>query len=253
MLLIDRRNMIVEYLEEFGSAKVEELSKKLNVTPMTVRRDLQYLEDNNIVSRTFGGAILKSGLTSEIPYKNKIISHRDEKKKIAKYAASLVQNGQIIFLDSGTTNMEIAKLLKSKQNLTIVTTDIKIAGFLSFSTNFKILCTGGLVQNSTGTCLGSHTIEFLKGINVDIGFIGTSSITLENGVSTPTFEKSDVKKQAIKSAKKSVLVVDSGKFGKESFAKVCNVDEFDLIITDIDLNKKTYEILKSQNVNVKLV
>ena len=84
MLLVDRRNMIIEYLEEFGSAKVEELSQKLNVTQMTIRRDLQYLEDNNIVSRTFGGAILKSGLTSEVPYKNKVISNMDEKKRIAK-------------------------------------------------------------------------------------------------------------------------------------------------------------------------
>ncbi len=253
MLLIDRRNMIIEYLEEFGSAKVEELSQKLNVTPMTIRRDLQYLEDNNIVSRTFGGAILKSGLTSEVPYKNKVISNMDEKKRIAKYAVSLVQNGQIVYLDSGTTNMEIAKQLKSKQNLTVVTNDIKIAGYLSFSSNFKILCTGGWVQNSTGTCLGSHTIEFLKGINVDIGFIGSSSVSYKSGLTTPTFEKADVKKQAIKSATKLVLVIDNSKFGKESFAKVCNLDEFDLVVTDAGLSEKTHELLKKENINVKLV
>ena len=112
MLLIDRRNMIIEYLEEHGSAKVEDLSKILDVTPMTIRRDLQYLEDNNIASRTFGGAVLKSGLTAEVPYKSKIISYKEEKKKIAKYSASFVKNGQILILDSGTTNMEIARLLK---------------------------------------------------------------------------------------------------------------------------------------------
>lgn len=253
MLPIDRRNIIVEYLEQHGSAKVEELALKFNVTPMTIRRDLQYLEDNQIASRTFGGAVLKSGLTGEVPYKNKVISHKDEKKKIAAYAALLVQNGQIVFLDSGTTNIEIAKLLKYKQDLTIVTTDIKIAGLIAFSTNFKVLCSGGLIQNSTGTCLGSRTVEFLKGINVDIGFIGTSSATIEKGLSTPTFEKADVKRQAIKSAKKSILVTDSSKFGKESFAKVCNLNEFDLIITDKDLDKETYEILKKQNINTKLV
>lgn len=253
MLPIDRRNIIVEYLEQHGSARVEDLALKLNVTPMTIRRDLQYLEDNQIASRIFGGAVLKSGLTGEVPYKDKSVSHKDEKKRIAKYAASLVQDGQIVFLDAGTTNIEIGKLLKYKKDLTIVTTDIKIAGLIAFSTNFKVLSAGGLVQNSTGTCLGSHAVEFLKKINVDICFIGTSSITIEKGISTPIFEKADVKKQAIKSAKRSILVTDSSKFGKESFAKVCNLDEFDLIITDLNLDEETYRILKRQNINIQLV
>ena len=253
MLPIDRRNIIVKYLEEHGSAKVEDLAIKLDVTPMTIRRDLQYLEDNQIVSRIFGGAVLKSGLTGEVPYKNKIVSHNDEKKRIAKYAASFVEDGQTIFLDAGTTNIEIGKLLKSKQDLTIVTTDIKIAALLAFSTNFKVLSAGGLVQNSTGTCLGSHTVEFLKNINVDISFIGTSSITMEKGISTPSFEKADVKKQAIKSAKRSILVTDSSKFGKESFARVCDLDEFEMIITDRDLDEEIYEALEKQNIKIKRV
>ena len=251
MLPIDRRNIIVEYLEEHGSAKVEDLALKLDVTPMTIRRDLQYLEDNQIASRIFGGAVLKSGLTGEVPYKDKSVSHKDEKKRIANYAASLVQDGQTVFLDAGTTNMEIGKLLKEKQDLTIVTTDIKIAGLLAFSTNFKVFSAGGLVQNSTGTCLGSHTVEFLKGINVDISFIGTSSLTIEKGISTPTFEKADVKKQAIKSGKTSILVTDSSKYGKESFAKVCNLDGFDLILTDKDLDEEVYETIKDQNIKIK--
>lgn len=115
MLPIDRRNIIVEYLEEHGSAKVEDLALKLDVTPMTIRRDLQYLEDNQVVSRIYGGAVLKSGLTGEVPYKKKLVSHKDEKKRIAEYAAGLVEDGQIVFLDAGTTNIEIGKLLKHKR------------------------------------------------------------------------------------------------------------------------------------------
>lgn len=253
MLPIDRRNIIIEYLQEHGSARVQDLALKLGVTPMTIRRDLQYLEDNQVVSKIYGGAILKSGLTGEVPYKNKSVRHKDQKKRIAKYAASLVKDGQIVFLDAGTTNIEIGKLLKDKHNLTIVTTDIKIAAFLAFSTNFKVLSAGGLVQNSTGTCLGSDTVKFLEKINVDISFIGTSSVTVENGISTPTFEKADVKKQGIKSAKRSILVTDSSKFGKESFTKVCSLDDFDLIVSDLDLDKEVYEMLKKQDINIELV
>ncbi len=253
MLPMERRNLIVEYLNEYNSVKVEDLANKLDVTPTTIRRDLQYLEDNQIVCRIYGGAVLKSGLTGEIPYKNKIINNKNEKKRIAEYAASFVKNGQIVFLDAGTTNIEIGKLLKSKQNLTIVTTDIKIAALIAFSTNFKVLSLGGVVQNATGSCLGSHTVAFLKDINVDISFIGTSSITIEKGLSTPTFEKADVKKQAMKSAKKSILVTDSSKFGKESFARICDLDKFDLIISDVSLDDKRYKKLKENKINIQLV
>lgn len=124
---------------------------------------------------------------------------------------------------------------------------------MAFSTNFKVLSAGGLIQNSTGTCLGSHTVAFLKSINMDISFIGTSSITIEKGISTPTFEKADVKRQGMRSGQRSILVTDSSKFGKESFAKVCNLDEFDLIITDSALGEDTYESLKKQNINIHLV
>lgn len=253
MLKLERKNMIIKYLEEHESATVEELSKKLGVSPMTIRRDFQSLEDSNMLTRTFGGAVLRSKLTTEIPYKNKSISHKEEKKRIAKYSASLVQDGQIVLLDSGTTNMEIAKLLKQKKDLTIITTDIKIAGYLAFSTDFKILCTGGIIQNSTGTCFGSSAVEFLKNINVNIGFIATSSIDVDKGISTPTLQKADIKKQIVECSDTCILVADRGKFNKRSFIKICDLDVFDEIVTDADLDKDTYDLLKNKTLNIKLV
>jgi DeoR/GlpR family transcriptional regulator of sugar metabolism len=137
-----------------------------------MRRDLQYLEDNNIAIRTFGGAVLKSNLDMEISYEDKSISHVEEKNRIAKYAASIIKDGQIVLLDSGTINMEIAKNLRDKKDLTIVTSDVLIAGYLMESTDFKIFCTGGYVQNHIGACIGSKASDFLKDINVDIAFMG---------------------------------------------------------------------------------
>jgi DeoR/GlpR family transcriptional regulator of sugar metabolism len=253
MFQLERRNVIIEYLEEHESATVEELAKRLDVTPMTIRRDLQYLEDTNVETRTFGGAVLKSRLTTEVPYKDKSISQKKEKDRISEYAAALVQNGQIVLLDAGTTCMEIAKKLKAKNDLTIITTDVMIAAYLSSTSDFKILCTGGYVQNSTGTCIGAKATEFLRDINVDISFIGASSVDIERGMSTPTFEKSEVKLQMIKSTEKSVLVTDSSKFGKRSFSKVCDLNEFDLIITDSNIKNELIEKLKAQEINIKIV
>lgn len=253
MLQIERRQMIIQYLEEHGSATVEDLSKKLNVTTMTIRRDFQYLEDNNIASRTFGGAILKSKLITEIPYENKSLINIDKKKRIAEHATSLVQNGQIVILDAGTTNMEIAKLLVKKQNLIVVTTDLKIAIFLSSCTDFEILCTGGSVQNSTSSFLGSHAVEFLKSINADISFVGSSSIDVERGITTPSPLKADIKKQMIKCSSKSILVADSSKFQKISFIKVCDLSEFYKIITDDDLNKNIIKEIRNNNIKLILV
>lgn len=253
MLKLERKNAIIDYLREHETASVDELAKKLNVSSMTIRRDLQYLEDNNMLTRTFGGAVLNRGLAIEIPYRKKIINHKDEKRRIARYAASLVQDGQIVLLDSGTTSMEIAKLLKSKQNLIIVTPDIKIASYMAFSTDFKVLCTGGIIQNSTGTCLGSDAVRFLEGINVNIGFLASSSVDVQNGISTPTLEKSDMKKQIIKSSDQCILVADRSKFNKKSFVKISNLNEFDEIVTDSDLDEDIYKALISNNLKVKLV
>jgi DeoR/GlpR family transcriptional regulator of sugar metabolism len=253
MLQIERRQMIIQYLEEHEIATVEELSKLLNVAPMTIRRDLQYLEDNDIATRTFGGAILKSKLIAEIPYENKSLSNIDEKKRIAEYAASLVQNGQVVILDAGTTNMEIAKLLIKKQNLIIVTTDLKIAVYISSTTDFNVLCTGGNVQNATGSCLGSNAVDFLKGINADICFIGSSSIDVEHGITTPSLQKSDIKKQMIKCSEHKILVADSSKFGKKGFIKVCDLNQFEKIVTDKNLNEHTNVEIKNKNINLILV
>lgn len=253
MFQLERRNLIIQYLEEHGRVTVEELAQKFDVTPMTIRRDLQHLEDNNIAVRTFGGAVLKSNLDTEISYEDKSISRKEEKNRIAEYAASIIKDGQIILLDSGTTNMEIAKKLKDKKSLTIVTPDVLLASYLIQSTDFKTLCTGGYVQNNIGACIGSRASDFLRDINVDIGFMGASSVDIERGITTPTIEKAEVKKQIIESSEKVILVTDSSKFGRTSFAKICSIDELDLVITDSNIDKKILEELKSLKINIELV
>ena len=253
MLQIERRQSILKYLEENKSATVEELAKNFDVSAMTIRRDLQYLEDNNLIIRPHGGAVLNTKLDMEIPFKEKSIRHKEEKKRIAEYAASLVEDGQTILLDAGTTTMEIARRLKDKEDLTIVTSDVFIAGYLARNSKFRVFCSGGLVQSRIGACIGPGAVEFLRNINVDISFIGTSSIDLERGLTTPTLEKAAVKKEMIRAAQKSILVTDSSKFGIRKFAKICNLEDFDLIITDSNIPEQVLKELNKLEVNIKVV
>lgn len=149
--------------------------------------------------------------------------------------------------------MEIAKFLLKKQNLIIVTTDLKIAVYLSSSTDFEVLCTGGNVQNSTSSCLGSNAVNFLKNINADISFIGSSSVDVKHGITTPSLLKSDVKNQMIKCSNKSILVADSSKFEKIGFIKVCDLNKFEKIITDNNLDKHIITEIKNNNIKLVLV
>lgn len=253
MFQVERQEEIVRILEQKPSVTVEELAKRLDVTSMTIRRDLKYLESVQVVSRTFGGAVLKTKLTMELSHKDKLMQNKEEKERIAIAAASLVADGQTIILDAGTTTMEIAKQLTKKQNLTIITNDVLIAAYLVLSSNFAIFCTGDRVQNITGACMGSRAIQFFKEMYADIAFIGASSLDVQLGMSAPTFEKAELKKEMILSAEQVILVADKSKFNKRSINKICSLEEFSLIICDKGLDETVLERLGETDVKLQLV
>lgn len=250
MLQIDRHNLILSYLKENGSGKVEELSKLVGVTPMTIRRDLEKLENLNLVTRIFGGAVIRSSLNVETSFKDKSAENIEKKKKIARKAIQYVKDGQIVLLDSGTTTLEIARLLKTFSSLTVVTTDVKIAGYLAMNTAFTILCTGGLVQNQTGACIGGYTTAFLNEFHVDVSFLGTGSIDKDFMLCSPSMEKAEVKKQIIHSSEQVVLVTDSSKFQKKSFIKVGHLSEMTVVIIDNELDQEIMNKILEQNINI---
>lgn len=251
MFPIERRKKIILNLEENGSITVEDLAKKLEVTPTTIRRDLKYLEDHDKITRTFGGAVVKTELIDEIDFSLKATAFNDEKKRIATAAATLIDNGTTIILDAGTTNLEIAKaLMEDKKTVNVVTNDILIAIALLNAPTIDVFCTGGHLQKHIGACLGETARNFFETINVDIAFIGTSAVDIDRGISSPTMEKAIVKKQIIKCATKRILVTDSSKFENVSFVKICNLEKFDHIITDTNLPLEYEEALLEKNISL---
>lgn len=253
MLQAERRNFIVKYLNTHGSLIVEDIAKELNTSPMTIRRDLKYLQDNNIITRTHGGAVSHNVLTDETPYKQKSKHFTEEKGRIALYATYFIEEGSSVILDAGTTNMEIAKLLKDFKKLKVITTDLMIAAYLSSFRHIEVYCTGGVIQALTGACSGAKAKEFLETMYADVAFLGASTIDVELGVTTPSIEKVEVKQQMIKSAAKAVLVADHGKFGKRSFAKICSLEQFDYIITDSGIDNEILVKIQDKGVQIKPV
>lgn len=242
MMPKERRNQILKQLHANGKIDIEDLVNQLNVSAMTIRRDLTYLEENEKIIRTHGGAILNKPLVVESSFRTKEGKFNDQKKQIANKAIEFIQDHSTILLDSGTTTLEIAKLLKDKKTITVVTNDIKIAAEL-IDTDVKVIVTGGELQNNVGTLFGPLTEQILKNIHVDLFFLGAHAIDFKAGVTAPTFEKASIKKLMIEASEKTWLVADSSKFDQKSLTKVCDLTQLYGVITDRNITTETEEKL----------
>jgi DeoR family transcriptional regulator, fructose operon transcriptional repressor len=253
MFQIERQTKIYKYLLENKKATVNSLAEYFDVTPMTIRRDLTKMEEGGLVARTFGGVMLKSSLVTELPYNEKESSYMDLKKKIASAAANLVKDGTSLILDSGTTCMEIAKLICNKKDIRVVTNDILIAAYLMKYENIDLYCTGGNVQRNIGSCIDDTSRKFFENINVELCFVGSSAVHHKYGVSTPTSQKSGVKKAILNASDYKVLVSDSSKYMKKGFVKICDIEEFDMVIVDSHLDSQVEQSLIEKDINIKIV
>ena len=237
MLPHERRKLILEKLVENEKISIEQLGDQLNVSAMTIRRDLAYLEEEEKIIRTHGGAILNKRLIAESSFQTKKEKNSDQKRKIAYTALNYIQGQSTILLDSGTTTLEIAKLLKNESGLTIITNDIKIASEL-LESKVKVIVLGGELQNNIGALLGSLTEQVLESLYVDLFFLGAHAIDLKAGVTAPTYEKASIKKLMVKAAESTWIVADSSKFNQKSFTKVCDLSGVNGIITDGGLSEE---------------
>jgi DeoR/GlpR family transcriptional regulator of sugar metabolism len=243
MLPLERRRWIENQVSTNGKVDIEDLSGTLQVSSMTIRRDLVELEKEGKAIRTHGGAISPTFLIQEQPYSSKESRNTLQKRQIAQKAITIIPESATIILDSGTTTLAVARLLKDRDDLTVITNDIKIAAEL-LESKMKVIVTGGELQKSVGALYGTLTQEVLKNIHVDIFFLGAHAVNLEAGVTAPTFEKSLIKKLMMEAAESTWLLADSYKFDKKAFSSVCKISMLEGIITDSELdilNRRKYE------------
>lgn len=226
-----RHSKILDLLNEQGDVSVSNLSSRFGVSEITIRRDLTFLEQEGHLIRTHGGAVLAKRGVVEFAFAERAKVCAVEKKLIARVAAKLIEPGMAVIFDTGTTTLEVAKLLIGIQNLTVLTSSLAIAGELYAYTNIELVLLGGNVRRGSPDLRGPLTEQNLKQFRANIAIIGTDGAS-EDGIYTPDLDISKVSQVMIASAQEVVLVTDSSKFGKFSFAKYASWSDIDHVITD---------------------
>lgn len=242
-----RQSMIIDLIRSNGSVSLGELIASFGVSEATVRRDLSELEKRGLLKRTHGGAMSSSDSVFERDYREEAVVNTEEKKSIARVVASLVNDGDSVLLDSGTTTEQIATLLAGR-NITIITNSATIPPDIS---DFipEVYKAGGLYRSWTKSIVGPEAERFIRSLHPDKAFIATNGVNL-NCVSTPHISEASIKQAMIDASRKKYLVADHTKFGKEYLMMFSKAEQFDGIITDDKLDGETVEYYRSRSIPV---
>lgn len=248
-----RKDTLIRLLQENDEIRVTDLSEFLKVSKNTIRRDLEKLEKDGLVQKIHGGAIL--GFKSfgyDIPYKKRENSFKLEKEEIGRIGAGIVNIGDSIILDIGTTTHQIAKnLATSKKRITVITNAINIVSVLGGIPEIELIFSGGTYKEAVKGCSGFYAEEFFSHIHVDKLFLSCGGIDFKKGIMNPNSYEINVKRNMIKAAKEVILVAHHEKIGKPSFAILSPLDILDVFITDkgipleivTDLEKRGIQVL----------
>lgn len=229
MLATERKQRIINLLKEQKTATLEELTTITDSSVSTLRRDLNELEEENLLRRVHGGAELKQDLSEELSVLEKSSKNVQEKEKIAHLALEKIKDGDIIYLDSGTTVEALCRLInESDKYLTIVTNSISHLSHLT-SEKLIVYLLGGRIKHTTAAIIGSSAFSQLSTYRFDIAFIGANAFDKELGAMTPDSEEAAIKAQAIQQSQKSYLLMDSSKIGQRSFIKFADAEKVEVI------------------------
>ncbi|MCT8137062.1 DeoR/GlpR transcriptional regulator [Anaerobacillus sp. CMMVII] len=231
MLTNVRQAKIIEILNLKGAIKVVELSEQLQVTEKTIREDLDKLDEDGIIQRVRGGAILPDKGNSMLPINRRQTSFTTEKEEIANKAFQLIEDGQTLLLDAGSTTLELAKLIINRQ-LTVITNDIKIMFALMDAPSINLIGLGGMQRKGTSTVIGMTAIQMIHDFNIDLTFIGATGVDIEKGLSIFSYDEVELKKAMIKSAKEVALLADNSKFNRSALVSFASLVDVDFLVTN---------------------
>ena len=251
MLAAQRKKLIIEFVVKHKMASVPKLAEIFEVHEATIRRDLAEIEKEGFLRRIHGGVVLEEDVSSEPPFVERSSERIEEKSAIGKLAASYVQKGDNIILDSGTTTLEIARNIMHLTNITVITNDINIASELRNCRGIKVIVTGGVLYHESYMLNGIMTNDMLRKIHVHKAFIGTPAIHAKHGLTHFDEQLVPAKIGMIEAAKEVVVVADHTKIGGVSLHTVSSIDKIDMLITGHDVSES--QIMKFQEAGVEMV
>lgn len=232
MFAEERKQLIIDLISTKQKLSVQELCEKFSASPGTIRNDLQELEDRGLLKRTHGGAISPNRISFEPKSDEKDILHFSEKQSIARAALKLIDDGDTIAIDTGTTTLELAKLLTLKKNLMVVTNDLEIALELEKMETVTVIMIGGTVRKNFHCTMGPQAMQALAGIRVDKTFLAANGVSLDAGVTTPNIDTAEIKHDFLRISNEAILLCDSSKIGRISFKRFAELSEINIIVTD---------------------
>jgi DeoR family transcriptional regulator, galactitol utilization operon repressor len=246
--LTERERLILEMLADDGSTSIADIAAAVRVSQVTARNDLSGLEEKGFIVRTRGGAF--PAFHRSIVARQK--SMTEAKIRIAKAAAAMVEPGDTIMIEAGTTTALIAKYLLGKRDVHVVSNSTLILPYARFNPSLHVTIVGGSFQSSTESLVGPMALRELEEFHVSIAFVGTDGFSIENGLTTHLLEGAEIVKRMSAQAQKTVLVADSSKYGKTGFVRVLPLTSADTIISDSELDGEITAELKAAAITVKL-
>ena len=248
LLATHRRNKILDMIREDGNVKVVNLSKIFKVSEVTIRQDLEKLEQEGFIEREHGGAYLKSISSQVRSFTLQNLVNMDKKYLIGKKAAEFISDGDTIILDSGTTTTELAKNLVDRKDLTVITNALNIAMMLGGVPSINVIMTGGEFKAPTLSLTGEKAAEFFKDLHVDKLFLATAGISLKAGLTYPSISDLVVKKAMIDSANTVYLLADSTKINKSALASLGAMSLVDYLIIDDGIQDKHRQVFDEHDI-----
>jgi DeoR/GlpR family transcriptional regulator of sugar metabolism len=253
MTMDERHRCIVDLLEAESEIKVEDLAERLNVSQVTMRKDLDILEGQGLVERVHGSAIFSRRNRFNVAFLEELQRQASAKKIIAQAAVDYIKDGDSIILDAGTTTFWLAQAMAGKfKSLLVITNSLPAALELS-KAGYKILLVGGEVLNHSLALTGPITVNNLESYHVDRAFLGTSGISLSHGYSTSDSNDADVKEQMIRAAEKTYILTDSSKFERSCLVSFADFSDIHLTITDSGITSKVFKEFEKRGIDLRVV
>ena len=251
--LTERHQYILSKLKKEGIVNVLGLCEDLDVSSVTIRKDLKLLEDKNLLFRTHGGGTLANPYTADRHVNEKEKIKSAEKMDIGNFAASLIVPNDCIIIASGTTVLSLAKNIKPKSSLTVITAALNVATELNLHPEIEVMVLGGLLRKSSSSATGSYAENILNDFSCSKLFLGVDGIDVDFGLTTTNVMEAQLNRKMIKAAQKTIVLADSTKFGKRGFGRICSMEDIEQIITDKGISDHTAKTLRSMGIEVTIV
>ena len=250
MLAIERRQKIMAMLNENKSVLVPELAKLFNVTEETIRRDLEKLEKEGLLKRTYGGAVLVENYNVDIPFEFRNATNIEGKKQIALTLIKYIEDGDTLVMDSSTSALQVAKLLKTKKKITVITNSEQIVNELKVFEDIKVISTGGTLRNKSLSLVGPIAENTLRSLNANKAIISCKGFDIEKGFTESNELEAQVKKMMIEIADQVYMIADHTKMNKTALVNIATLDDVDFIFTDKVLLPSQENAIREKNVEI---